>query len=501
MKKIFLPLLMCAALCSAQQANAEANIYAYGLKVNSNAEVQFTLNATPTSVAVNFYKDATLVHTINVENAVKGENKVAVDLSAATGVANGDQLTWEVVASAAANESAVKFSDDTQVAQQFFRSSGVAVNTNPASPNFGNIYVSNSIPGDAAARNTPDGIYILDASLTDVTGQGNTPYTGGITWVDNAKLTSVASPHRIALDEEDNLFICDWSDGHSGVYVMDTNNPSADFKEIFGGTRDGNGLASEGGVNIHGSISALCVTGKGTDRALYTYDEDYTNTLLKYEIGTFETPWVAAPSWELVEPDDLVLNNGGTGYIISDKRGGLWVSQSRQGAVEKYDCLIHLNSNNEIDYRYGTLITSGGNYSMALNVAGDKMVVGDGKKNILVFAVSYDDAGVPTLTQDENATVATDTAKPYAIAVDVAENVYLVGTDVDHIMAYALPKAENTFTTPANETVTAEKSAIETIAADNAPVEYFNLQGVKVAAPENGIFIKRQGAKATKVVL
>ena len=45
-------------------------------------------------------------------------------------------------------------------------------------------------------------------------------------------------------------------------------------------------------------------------------------------------------------------------------------------------------------------------------------------------------------------------------------------------------------------------SAIEDIAADaNAPVEYYNLQGVKVANPENGIFIKKQGSKATKIVL
>ena len=44
-------------------------------------------------------------------------------------------------------------------------------------------------------------------------------------------------------------------------------------------------------------------------------------------------------------------------------------------------------------------------------------------------------------------------------------------------------------------------SAIEEVAADNAAVEYYNLQGVKVANPENGIFVKKQGAKATKVVL
>ena len=35
----------------------------------------------------------------------------------------------------------------------------------------------------------------------------------------------------------------------------------------------------------------------------------------------------------------------------------------------------------------------------------------------------------------------------------------------------------------------------------NALVEYFNLQGMKVANPEKGIFIKKQGKKTTKVIL
>lgn len=36
---------------------------------------------------------------------------------------------------------------------------------------------------------------------------------------------------------------------------------------------------------------------------------------------------------------------------------------------------------------------------------------------------------------------------------------------------------------------------------ENAAAEYFNLQGVRVANPENGIFIRRQGNKATKVLV
>lgn len=43
-------------------------------------------------------------------------------------------------------------------------------------------------------------------------------------------------------------------------------------------------------------------------------------------------------------------------------------------------------------------------------------------------------------------------------------------------------------------------SGIETIGADNsAEVEYFNLQGVKVANPGSGLYIRRQGSKVEKV--
>jgi N-acetylmuramoyl-L-alanine amidase len=45
-------------------------------------------------------------------------------------------------------------------------------------------------------------------------------------------------------------------------------------------------------------------------------------------------------------------------------------------------------------------------------------------------------------------------------------------------------------------------SGIEDVVIDNnSPAEYFNLQGMKVARPSKGIFIKRQGNKTSKVVL
>ena len=49
----------------------------------------------------------------------------------------------------------------------------------------------------------------------------------------------------------------------------------------------------------------------------------------------------------------------------------------------------------------------------------------------------------------------------------------------------------------------ADEGGVEGVAADleeNAPVEYYNLQGMRVANPSNGLFIVKQGKKATKQV-
>ena len=36
---------------------------------------------------------------------------------------------------------------------------------------------------------------------------------------------------------------------------------------------------------------------------------------------------------------------------------------------------------------------------------------------------------------------------------------------------------------------------------ENAPVEYYNLQGIRVANPENGLYIVKQGNKVTKRII
>lgn len=68
-----------------------------------------------------------------------------------------------------------------------------------------------------------------------------------------------------------------------------------------------------------------------------------------------------------------------------------------------------------------------------------------------------------------------------------------------YVFAPGAPAAKWKFTVP-NEGIQTGVEVIEPT-EENAPVEFYNLQGVRVANPEHGIFIRRQGSKTTKVIL
>lgn len=86
-------------------------------------------------------------------------------------------------------------------------------------------------------------------------------------------------------------------------------------------------------------------------------------------------------------------------------------------------------------------------------------------------------------------------------ALNIVDNKENVGK-----VAIVLGTLENYYGAPGVKNLTEgsinENTGIDNIeAADNAPVEYFNLQGVRVANPENGLYIRRQGNKVTKVIV
>ena len=97
-----------------------------------------------------------------------------------------------------------------------------------------------------------------------------------------------------------------------------------------------------------------------------------------------------------------------------------------------------------------------------------------------------------------------DATEVNQIRFDAANNMYIYGRKVG-LAVYSLPQEAPKAVTPAKASYVilgGELTGIEDVEFnENAPVEYYNLQGMKVANPEKGIFIKKQGKKATRVVL
>ncbi|MBD5386359.1 starch-binding protein [bacterium] len=83
-------------------------------------------------------------------------------------------------------------------------------------------------------------------------------------------------------------------------------------------------------------------------------------------------------------------------------------------------------------------------------------------------------------------------------ATDVEQTFIINNNDGDQVDvpgAYAVDK--NLFFTATANNV---GSGVSMVMEDNAPVEYFNLQGVRIAEPSNGIYILRKGSKVSKIV-
>ena len=91
----------------------------------------------------------------------------------------------------------------------------------------------------------------------------------------------------------------------------------------------------------------------------------------------------------------------------------------------------------------------------------------------------------------------------YAAAWDAAGNFFLGNASNEVVQGYSLPRAE-AFTTKAAAkygfSVGVGIVSISDIEAEDANVaaEYYNLQGVKVENPANGIYIVKRGNKVTK---
>ena len=92
------------------------------------------------------------------------------------------------------------------------------------------------------------------------------------------------------------------------------------------------------------------------------------------------------------------------------------------------------------------------------------------------------------------------------MAFDYAGNLHCINRKHGYYV-HAVPCEARDVETPAKAELLlkGKKTGVEDVTIEevdeDAPVEYYNLQGVKVENPSNGIYIKVQGKKSTKVYI
>lgn len=137
---------------------------------------------------------------------------------------------------------------------------------------------------------------------------------------------------------------------------------------------------------------------------------------------------------------------------------------------------------------------------LAWNFDGPKFEKGENG----VFTLAYNGTITSSFKVVKNAAWSNSYSTKGEVVLDTEYTLEGPGDPLDNMTPAEGPWENPTFTLTVGDDVklkvTAEQGAIENIEADNAPAVYFNLMGVRVENPENGLFICKRGNQVTKVI-
>ena len=233
-----------------------------------------------------------------------------------------------------------------------------------------------------------------------------------------------------------------------------------------------------------GAEDSEVVTAEYTIREAGEYKGDFdsfNNATANYKYGTYTnaTGWTAENSAVLSGNEEGATDNSPKFAFIGDQYTLAPTLNGKSSAPGKLVSPVLTNGIGTLTFDYG--------FAFA-----DKQV----KLNIQIFDAEGTEVASDIL---EKTDLTKQTAYNYSHEFNkigdfkiVITNECLTGTDknVDRVSIWHL-------------TWTNYSTGVDNVVVEgaDAPVEYFNLQGVRVAAPEAGIFIRRQGSKVEKVVI
>ena len=488
-------------------AAGTANPFAYALSsevADNTLKVNYSLNTDATAVTVKVV-DAEGEVVATAEGATtKGAQTVEINVAELVDGA----YSWEIEVAGAEKAAMEEFSS-----LRFYHPRGVDVDNNMESPAFGNVYVTEGMETSSEiyypANNGGVGLYIFTPDMEGVKNEvtGKYAFMGDLTY---SFLSYGADLARVRVAEDGRIFVTRCNS--AGDYILYA--PSQEdlvknnkFTSLLAGgeldatsyeynTADGFLAAGNVGFDVKGSGEDLKMMTIAANNQVFAFNAAGSR-VDEYALGEAEvlpTPtkiealsgYTTAPQCTNVEYDD---------------QDGVWYCQYRGAPTDAIPALIYLDANGEQLYFEGAGGAVRGGGGIRISPDGKQIAIASSKKTFSIYDIKYKADGTIKLVENTVVTHGIGT-NCYDIAWDLAGNIYICGNSGEYFKGFALPRAE-AFTTKAASKYefTLDASAIETVGADEEEVEYYNLQGVKVANPEKGIFIKKQGNKTTKVVL
>ena len=463
----------------ANQQPAVVGIYAYGLNASeSDGTYTFNFNANndAQNAYITFYDiEGNELGTCEIPNVTAGENSVEL-LCSQIPVEAGQEFTWSVTLE---GENITTIRRVNPIGQTYSGQLFVAVDKSPSSPRMGTIYAGNRV-----ANNDPgNGVYLYDVNGVRVSDQ---VYNGNRTWRSN---------YRMGIDCQGKLYVPDWGDPSSGVFIADPEDLEGTWTTFFIGERNGDGLITNNGENVGSSSPGVGIGGKGADTKLYVYLEDFGNGVGVYNIGqpdgSIVDTWSTAPN-QYFDIGAWQLNTNGN--VVADPQGhGVWVSQYRSAGnnAAGVPSLMFVDNDGNVTFNSGRapyidMLNGSDRAGFAVSEASDLLVINDGSGYLQFFDLTWD-GNTPDITPKY--AYKTGQGVIFQMAFDYAGNLVCAGGNIG---LYSLPIGENVHTTPACGTMTMPDASIvseTTVTKTVVSERYYDIRGIEYSQPIEGVNI------------
>ncbi|HVM51319.1 MAG TPA: hypothetical protein VMU04_25035 [Candidatus Acidoferrum sp.] len=211
--------------------------------------------------------------------------------------------------------------------RNFWYPSSVSINKNPASTNFGKVYICNNWNGSgstAGGRITADGMYVLRA---DGVALGSN-YTGGLQWTSDG--TSYSRPYKSCIGPDDHLYVTSYYDD----LAFEFNDDMSVATQLIDASNKSSGQYVES-LWVEGTQAA-------GNRKLYLVDSHYLDTrvgLIEYDLNGNATATSGDTGTQVIGPTFFTFYPRDVGR---DKNGNWYMSQYRAStgqapAVSRFD--------------------------------------------------------------------------------------------------------------------------------------------------------------------